>query len=101
MVPGGWVLATDCCCSWNPADWAWPWADENCWPTKLGSGGPALTVIPTGLDCGQEVPATGFVLITMPRPMVDDAAEVTGPGVRPALRSSASAAASVRPVTCG
>ena len=47
------------------------------------------------------LPATGLVLITTPTGMVFDAAVITGPGVRPAFRSSASAAASVSPVTCG
>src|SRR5260370_33385618 len=70
-------------------------------PTKSGSGGPALTVMLTGLGCGQEVPATGFVLITMPGGMVDDPAVVTAPGVRPAFLSAASAAGSGWPVACG
>ena len=102
MVPCGWVLlASGTCCSWYPPDCAWPWASWNCWPTKSGSGGPALTAIPTGLVCGQEVPATGVVLTTMPAPMVADAVSVTAPGVRPAFLSAASAAAWLRPVTCG
>ena len=101
IVPCAALLDTVCCCSWYPPDCASPCAAENCWPTKFGSGGPALTVMPTGLACGQEVPATGLVLITTPTGMVSDAAVVTDPGVRPAFFSSAWAAASVSPVTCG
>src|SRR5260221_3148477 len=55
----------------------------------------------TGRGCGHEVPATGFVLITVPAPMVVDAAVVTGPGVRPAFLIAAPAAACGWPVTCG
>src|SRR5262249_41739251 len=36
------------------------------WPTKLGSGGPALSMMDTGLGCGQDVPATESVEMTIP-----------------------------------
>src|SRR5258708_5080538 len=55
----------------------------------------------TGLGCGQEGPATRFVLIPMPAGIVDDPAVVTPPGVRPAFLSASCAAAWDRPVTCG
>src|SRR5260370_32930975 len=70
-------------------------------PTKSGSGGPALTVMLTGLGWGREVPATGFVLITRRGGMVDDPAVGTAPGARPAFLSAAWAGASGWPVTCG
>src|SRR5215831_65186 len=55
----------------------------------------------TCLGCGQRVPATGFVLITMPAWTVVDGAWVTGPGVRPAFLIAATASACRKPVTCG
>ena len=36
------------------------------WPTKSGTGGPALTTIRTGCGCGHMPPAAGVVLTTMP-----------------------------------
>src|SRR5260221_7049615 len=55
----------------------------------------------TGRGCGHEVPATGFVLITVPAAMVVDGTVLTGPGVRPAFLIAATAAACGWPVTCG
>src|SRR5260370_865732 len=77
------------------------WATDFCWPTKLGTGGPALTAIATGLGCGQEVPAAGFVLITTPAGIVAEVSLLTVPGTSPACLSAVCAAASVPPVTCG
>src|SRR5579875_1366516 len=102
IVPCGCVLlAAGCSFSETPLADAHDCAAACCWPTKLGSGGPALTTIRTGSGCGCEAPVPGVVLITMPTAIVADTWFVTAPGVSPAFRSAACACASVRPLTCG
>src|SRR6202049_1268670 len=102
IVPCGWVLLASatsfsetrfCCAHCSATDF--------CWPTKLGTGGPALTAIATGLGCGQEVPAAGFVLITIPAGIVAEVSLLTGPGTSPAFLSAVCAAACVPPGTGG
>src|ERR1700729_3748267 len=103
IVPAGWVLLAGAGCWFSemPFVVAHDCTAACCWPTKFGSGGPALTVSATGLLCGHEAPAAGFVLITTPAAIVPDTCLVTLPGVSPAVRSAACAAASVCPLTCG
>src|SRR5262245_31814807 len=79
------------------ASWAWlSWA-----PTKLGSGGPALTTTCTGLCCGQDVPATGFVAMTMLAGMLAEVCIVAEAGISPASLRLWSATATSSPVTGG
>src|ERR1700727_923823 len=102
IVPCGWsLLGSGCSLSEVWFCCAHASATDCSWPTKLGSGGPALTVMVTGLGCGHEVPAAGLVLITMPAAIVADTWLATGPGVSPACRSAACAAVSASPLTCG
>src|SRR5260370_16842043 len=102
IVFGGWLLlASGTSFSETPFCCAHCSATDFCWPTKLGTGGPALTAIATGLGCGQEVPAAGFVLITTPAGIVAEVSLLTGPGTSPACLSAVCAAASRPPVTCG
>ena len=71
------------------------------WPTKLGSGGPSLTLMSTGVVCGWDSPTAGLVLITIPSSTEDDGSLCTPPGVRPTLRSACSAPLSCWPATLG
>src|ERR1700733_9991141 len=103
IVPAGWVLLAGAGCWFSemPFACAHVCTAACCWPTKFGSGGPALTVIATRFACGHEVSGPGFVLITTPAAIVPDTWLVTLPGVSPACFSAACAAASVCPLTCG
>ncbi len=58
-------------------------------------------MILTGCGCRCDAPAPGLVLITTPAGIVADSWLATLPGVSPAWRSAASAAASGWPLTCG
>src|ERR1700760_523181 len=71
------------------------------WPTKLGSGGPALTEIATGFGCGHDSPAAGVVLSTMPASTEDEATLWPWPTVIPALRRACSASDSCWPLMSG
>src|ERR1700744_6275143 len=71
------------------------------WPTKLGSGGPALTWIATGFGCGHDSPAAGGGAATVPASADDEATLRTEPTVSPALRSACSASASCWPLMSG
>src|SRR6516165_9150855 len=88
---------------------------------KLGTGGPALSAIVTGLGCGQDVPAlgpadtmrvtwppratrdpfAGMVLTTRPLATLLSSIVLVAPGVRPTLRRSDWAVAVATPVTFG
>src|SRR5215831_4753541 len=70
-------------------------------PTKFGNGGPSLTTTCTGLFCGQDVPATGYVAITTPDAMVAEACGVAVAGISPAALRAWSACVTGCPVTCG
>src|ERR1700761_5969123 len=102
IVPCGWSLLASCWTfSWIPF---WPahcWMADTFWPTKLGSGGPSLTEIATGLVCGQRSPAAGEVLITMPASTEDEATLCTWPTVSPACRSACLASDSCWPLMSG
>src|SRR5437588_11412988 len=98
----GWSLCLACTSlSFTPLAAAHCSATDLSWPTKLGSGGPALSTMDTGLGCGQEVPAAGSVDMTMPAAIVVDVTVLTFPGIRPACLIAACASVSVCPVTCG
>src|SRR5215470_9453500 len=84
-VSTGWPLcaaATSLSCT--PLAPAHASATPFCWPTKLGTGGPALRTMATGLGCGQDVPAFGWVEMTIPAAIVVDVTIRTLPGTRPA-----------------
>ena len=102
MMPCGCELLLSC---WTLS--VMPFCAAHCWmlcwswPTKLGSGGPSLTVMTTGVVCGWDSPAAGLVLITIPSSTEDDGTLRTRPGVRPTLRSACSASLSCWPDTSG
>ena len=101
-VPAGWVLfASATSFSETLLACAHCSATAFCCPTKLGTGCPVLTTSDTGRLCGQDTPAAGEVLMTIPLWMVVDVWLTTLPGIRPACRSEASAVARVFPVTWG
>src|SRR3984957_1408698 len=102
IVPAGSLPLASCCGLMLYPPWAAvAWAALTCWLAKLGSGGPALTVRPTGLVLGHSVPATGLVLMTTPAAIVVEVTWVAARGVSPFCRSSAWAWASGTPVTGG
>src|SRR5512135_30848 len=100
-VPAGWLLFTETSFSLTLLAAAHCSATVFCWPTKLGTGWPLLTTSVTGLLTGQDAPAAGLVLITIPAWMVVDAWLTTLPGTSPAWRSALCASCSEFPVTCG
>ena len=71
-----------------------PFCDAHCWmvcwswPRKSGSGGPLLTVMAMGVCWGEDSPAAGWVLTTIPASTEPDATLRTCPGVSPVLRSA-------------
>src|SRR6266566_5366112 len=98
----GWSLcAAGTSFSFTPLAPAHCSATDLSWPTKLGSGGPALSTMDTGLGCGQDVPAVGSVEMTIPTAIVVDVTVLTFPGTRPACLIAACASLSGCPVTCG
>src|SRR6185312_12004046 len=101
MLTGWSLCAAGTSLSFTPLAAAHCSATDLSWPTKLGSGGPALSTMDTGLGCGQELPAVGSVEMTIPAAIVVDVTVLTFPGVRPACLIAACAAVSVCPVTCG
>src|SRR5262249_16872821 len=100
-VSTGWSLAEVTSLSLTPLVAAHCSATVFCWPTKLGSGGPALSTIVTGLGCGQEGPAPGLVGMTIPAGVLGEGTVFTLPGARPAGLIAPCASVSFCPVTCG
>src|SRR5215469_13550958 len=92
IVPAGCVLLlSGCWLRLKPPEDAAPCASPICWPTKLGSGAPALTTRCTGLFFGQCVYAIGFVAMTTYCGMLLDAWYDGCAGTRPAAFSVLSA----------
>src|SRR6266700_2931237 len=101
-LPIGWSLCAACTSlSFTPLAAAHASATDFCWPTKLGSGGPSLSTMVTGLGCGQDVPALGSVEMTIPAAIVVDVTVFTLPGTRPACLIAAWPSVRLCPVTCG
>src|SRR5579859_1180035 len=101
-VPAGWSLcAAVTSLSFTPLAAAHCSATAFCWPTKLGTGGPALSTIFTGLGCGQDVPAPGSVAMTIPAAIVAEVTVFTLPGTSLAFLIAACAPDRLSPVTCG
>src|SRR5580698_8256118 len=63
----GWLLLESCWTTrWMLRVPASVWTADSCMPLKFGSARPPDSWISTGLVCGQDAPAAGSVLTTVP-----------------------------------